>query len=136
LDEISSFEVIICGKINFHAHCFVKLGMKMDLWEKVGNVKQFLPCDVLFRVAHDYGCRAGKLPHVVSEEWATWEVGDVEPFYIGKISREDYNNTEIGMVIAPDSIVHRIQTGEYDFVYPTYKKKSFWDFFKCFRSSK
>ena len=34
---------------------------------------------------------------------------------------KEKTKAEVGIVISPDSIVHRMQTGKYDFVYPDYE---------------
>lgn len=39
---------------------------------------------------------------------------------VGKLEGQD-QKAEIGSIIPPDSIVHRMQTGKYDFVYPDFE---------------
>ncbi|MDP3661549.1 MAG: hypothetical protein Q8R17_01745 [bacterium] len=100
------------GDVAFYAHTFIKIGLKLRYWKKVGTVSQVEHPQVLFRNTNDYGNPAIK----VSEQWHVWKVND--PF--SKVGREDLRhlNTEIGVVVSPESIVHRIRTGKYDFVYP------------------
>jgi hypothetical protein len=110
LSEIVSDEVV------FFAHCITKLGIKLGYWEKVGNISNVGKLDnVLFRSSGD----VGNLQLKVSQNWWIWNVNQ-EQKWVGKL--EGGNRTaEIGRVIPPDSIVHRIRTGIYYFVYPEYE---------------
>lgn len=105
---------IVNGEVEFYAHCVTKLGLKMGYWEKVGNtddVGEF--DDVLFR-------SSGDDPQTkVSHNWWVWKIND-DQRHVGKIAGEN-RKAEIGSVIPPDSIVHRMQTGEYDFAYPDFE---------------
>ena len=86
----------------------------MGCWEKVGNIADVGNFDeVLFRSSVDN-------PQMkVSQNWWIWKINE-EQKLIGKLEGEN-KKSEIGSVIPPDSIVHRMQTGKYDFVYPEYE---------------
>ena len=105
---------IVKGYVEFYAHCVTKLGLKMGCWEKVGNIADVGNFDeVLFR-------SSGDNPQMkVSQNWWIWKINE-EQKLIGKLEGEN-KKSEIGSVIPPDSIVHRMQTGKYDFVYPEYE---------------
>lgn len=102
---------IVNGEVDFYAHCVTKLGLKMGYWESVGNISNVGNFDnVLFR-------SSGDNPQTrVSENWWVWKINE-EQKPVGKLAGEN-RKAEIGSVIPPDSIVHRMQTGKYDFVYP------------------
>lgn len=107
---------MVKGEIQFYAHCVTKWGIKLGYWEKIGNVVDLgnIP-HILFRGTRDSGNPEIQL----SSSWYIWSIG--EPFkYVGNLVG-DYQNAEIGSVIPPDSIVHRMKTGEYDFIYPGYE---------------
>ncbi len=105
---------IVYGEVEFYAHCVTKLGLKMNYWESVGNISNVGDFDhVLFR-------SSGDNPQMkVSHNWWVWKINE-EQKPVGKLNGVNLK-AEIGSVIPPDSIVHRMQTGEYDFVYPDYE---------------
>jgi hypothetical protein len=106
-------EIVQC-EVEFYAHCVTKLGVKMGYWEKVGNIANVGNFkEVLFR-------SSGDNPQTkISQNWWVWKINE-EQKLVGKLESEN-KKSEIGSVIPPDSIVHRIQTGEYDFVYPEFE---------------
>ena len=106
---------IINDQVDFYAHCVTKWGIKLGYWTKYGNVAEVGKVDTLFRTSGDHG----NLSIVISENWWVWKVNEPRK-YVGKLEGEN-RNAEIGSVIPPDSIVHRMRTGKYDFVYPQYK---------------
>ncbi len=105
---------IVNGEVEFYAHCVTRLGLKMGYWESVGNIMSVVNFDnVLFR-------SSGDNPQTkVSQNWWVWKINE-EQKPVGKLKAEN-RKAEIGSVIPPDSIVHRIRTGKYDFVYPEFE---------------
>lgn len=111
---------IVNGEIEFYAHCVTKLGLKMGYWESVGNIGETgNTISILFRDTNDYGSKPGEQIKI-SHKWYVWRVNDNDFTRVGKLEGEN-RKAEIGIVISPDSIVHRMQTGEYDFVYPEFE---------------
>lgn len=110
---------IVSQEIDFVAHCVTKLGLKMGLWEKVGNEVYNGKIHTLFRDTNDYGSKPGEQIKI-SDNWYVWKVGDTDFNSVGKLVGEN-QKAEIGVVINPMSIVYRMRTGQYDFVYPGYK---------------
>jgi hypothetical protein len=105
---------IVNGEVEFYAHCVTRLGLKMKFWEKVGSIAEIGNFQkVLFR-------SSGDNPQTkISQNWWVWTINE-EQKPVGKLEGEN-RKAEIGSVIPPDSIVHRIQTGKYDFVYPEFE---------------
>lgn len=105
---------IINGEIEFYSHCFIKLGLKMKFWEKVGNVGDVGDFqELIFR------CSGDNPQTKVSQNWWVWKINEEQkPF--GKLVGEK-KKSEIGSVIPPDSIVYRMKMGKYDFVYPEFE---------------
>lgn len=105
---------IVNGEVEFYAHCVTKLGLKMGYWESVGNISDVGNFDnVLFR-------SSGDNPQTrISQNWWVWKINE-EQKPVGKLAGEN-RKAEIGSVIPPDSIVYRMQTGKYDFVYPEFE---------------
>lgn len=105
---------IVNGEVEFYAHCVTKLGLKMGFWESVGNISDVGNFDyVLFRSSGDNPKKR------ISQNWWVWKINE-EQKPVGKLTGEN-RNAEIGSVIPPDSIVYRMQTGKYDFVYPEFE---------------
>ena len=103
---------VLQGDVLFHSHVFLKLGVKLGFWAKIGTADVDRKREVLFRDSSDYGN-----PDIaVSKNWFVWKInGDQR--YVGALSPE-FESAEIGVVVPPDSLVHRIRHGSYDFAYP------------------
>tara|TARA_R110002124_G_scaffold239758_1_gene404914 strand:+ start:175 stop:657 length:483 start_codon:yes stop_codon:yes gene_type:complete len=113
IDATPKLSEIVKGEIEFYAHCVTKWGIKLGYWESVGNISDVGEFNVLFRTSGDN-------PQTkISRNWWIWKINE-EQKQIGKLEVEN-RKAEIGSVIPPDSIVHRMQTGKYDFVYPEYE---------------
>jgi len=105
---------IVNADVEFYAHCVTKWGLKLGLWKKEGNIQNVGEIDhILFR-------SSGDEPKIkTSNNWWIWKINEPQK-QIGRLTGEN-KLAEIGSVIPPDSIVHRIRTGEYDFVYPDFE---------------
>jgi hypothetical protein len=106
---------LVKGEIEFYAHTILKIGIKLGYWTKVGKAKEVGKVDATFRCSSDYGDPVIK----ISKRWWIWKVNE-EFKYVGELTEED-KKAEIGVVIAADSIVHRMRTGYYDFVFPEFE---------------
>jgi hypothetical protein len=105
---------IVKGEIEFFAHASVPIGVKLGYWSKVGHVSEVGTVDVYFRDSNDFGNPQIKC----SQNWHVWKIN--EPFVdVGEL-KGSYQQAEIGVVVAPQMLVHRMRTGSYDFVYPGY----------------
>lgn len=111
---------IVNGDVEFYAHCVTKLGLNMNLWEKVGNTSEVGDTThILFRGTADYGKWIGDEPIKMSIKWYVWKIN--EPFRnVGKLEGEN-RKAEIGVVVNPYDIVERIKTGKYSFFYPNFE---------------
>ncbi|MBN2777381.1 MAG: hypothetical protein JXR36_07050 [Bacteroidales bacterium] len=113
IDNPDLFE-IVGGEVDFYAHCITKLGLKMKYWEKVGNIKD------VGNVENILFMSSGDNPQTkISNNWWVWKINE-EQKHVEKMEGEN-RNAEIGSVIPPDSIVHRMRTGKFDFVYPEFE---------------
>jgi hypothetical protein len=120
IDTNPDLSEIVNGEVEFYAHCVTKLGLKMNYWESVGNIANTgNTTNILFRDTNDYGSKPGEQIKV-SNNWYVWKINDNDFTRVGKLEGEN-RKAEVGIVISPDSIVHRMQTGKYDFVYPDYE---------------
>jgi hypothetical protein len=114
IDSKPDLSEIVKGEVEFYAHCVTKWGVKMDLWEKVGHINEVGSLDhILFRDTNDYGAKPDGTIVNVSDEWYVWHINDEDFTHIGKLF-DKYRKAEVGLVINPVSIAHRIRTGEYD----------------------
>jgi hypothetical protein len=107
---------IIKGEIDFYAHCVTKAGIKMGLWDLVGNISDVGDTEnILFRSSEDYGNPEIK----ISQDWWVWNI-NMEASKVGKLKGEN-RRAEIGCVVTPKAIVDRMQTGKYNFKYPDFE---------------
>jgi hypothetical protein len=111
---------MVKGKVEFYAHVMIKWGIKMDLWDKVGNVKEVGPLDFYFRMTDDYGRKAGEEPVRISHNWYIWKPNDPEFTFVGTLKGE-HRNAHWGVVVNPVSIVGRIRTGQYNMAMPGFE---------------
>lgn len=112
--ESPDLEEIVSGEVEFYAHCVVKWGVELGFWEKIGNHPEVGDLDILFKTTKDD--RREK----ISRNWKVWRMNG-EPWSEKVLSKESRNADE-GSVNPPNSILHKIQTGEYDFVYPGFEQ--------------
>ncbi|MBC7411076.1 MAG: hypothetical protein H7331_01305 [Bacteroidia bacterium] len=111
---------IVNEEIEFYTHCVTKLGLKMNLWEKVGNTTEIgNTTQIFFRGTSDYGVWIGEEPIRISEKWYVWRVNHSFKD-VGKLEGEN-RKAEIGIVVNPLDVVERIKTGSYSFFHPSYK---------------
>ena len=121
LDANPDLSEIVNGEVEFYAHCVTKWGVKMNLWEKVGKAEIGSTEHILFRDTNDCGShKEGEEPIKVSDKWYVWHINDENFTRVGKLVGEN-RKAEIGVVINPASIVHRMQTGKYNFFYPDFE---------------
>lgn len=110
---------VVKDEVEFYAHCVTKWGIKFGLWQRIGNISDVGNVNVLFRDTNDYGSKAGEQIKI-SDKWYVWKINDEKFTRVGKLVGEN-QKAEIGVVVPPISIVHRMRTGKYDFVYPEYE---------------
>lgn len=120
-DYTPNLAEIVNGEIEFYAHCITKIGVKMNIWEKAGNIGEVgNTSDVLFRDTNDYGTVIGVQPIKVSNNWYIWRINDESFSRVGKLTGAN-KEAEIGIVVNPHEILNRIKTGQYSFVYPDFE---------------
>ena len=112
---------IVNDDVDFYAHCVTKFGIRMHLWDKVGNISDVGGTStILFRDTDDYGAKVGGENIKVSHNWFVWHINDNKFIYVGNLEGEN-RKAEIGVVVNPFDIVERIKIGHYDFVYPQFE---------------
>ncbi len=121
INEVPNYEELCAMEVDFHAHTMINLGVRENLFHQTGirgvvaDIK-----NILFRDTNDYGQWIGGEPIRISEKWYVWHINDELFTCVGKLVGEN-RKAEIGVVINPHSIVHRIQAGKYDFFYPDFE---------------
>lgn len=113
-ESLGDVEQIVRGAVDFYAHVFLKIGLKKKYWLKVGNSKETGDMNIYFRNSNDFG----NPKIMISHDWHVWKLNEAF-IRVGKLTG-NYRFADIGVVVPPDSLVHRMQTGCYDFVYPDY----------------
>jgi len=112
---------IINGEVDFYAHCVTKLGIKMNIWEKTGNIKEVGDTSkILFRGTSDYGSGMGEEPIKNSNNWYVWRINDEDFTQIGKLKGEN-REAFIGLVINPLGIIELLKGKKYPVNYPDFE---------------
>ncbi|MCL2313506.1 MAG: hypothetical protein FWC41_13705, partial [Firmicutes bacterium] len=87
IDANPNLSEIVNDEVEFYAHCVTKLGIKMNLWEKVGSAKEIGSLNhILFRSTTDYACKADEEPIKVSYNWYVWRINDDNFTRVGKLT--------------------------------------------------
>lgn len=112
---------IVDGEVGFYAHCVTKLGLKMKLWEKIGNTTEAgNTVQILFRDTNDYGSVVGEKPIRVSQKWYVWRINDRNFTRVGKLEGEN-RHAYIGLVISPLGIIELLKGNKYPVNYPDFE---------------
>ena len=110
---------IVSGEIDFYIHCTTKAGIKMNLWNKIGNNKNIGETNhILFRSTNDYGVKPGEKPITVSTEWWVWRINEKQK-YVGKLEKE-YQKSYIGLIVGPFVLLELIKDYRYSINYPSF----------------
>jgi hypothetical protein len=110
------------SEIEFYAHVFLKWGVQMGLWEKVGNVpiESDLVQPIFRTVPLDKHIEKGQITFCKTDDWLAWQAGqsfdDRKP--IGNLS-EETEKYFLGSIMAPHDIIERMKSGSYNQPYFT-----------------
>lgn len=99
---------IIEGPIDFFAHCFIKVGVRLELWERIGHFDDIGGISPQFRSSKDFGRDEIK----ISDRWEVWTLGQSRRF-VGRLNA-DLVAAEPGEVFPPSEIVYRMRFGRYE----------------------
>ena len=112
---------IINGEVEFYAHCVTKSGIKLNLWEKVGNNANIGDIrTILFRDTNDFGTKVGEAPIKISNNWYVWRINDDNFTRVGKLEKEN-RDAYIGIVINPLGILELLKGNKYPKSYPDFE---------------
>ncbi len=121
IEAIPDLSDIVSDEVDFYAHCVIKFGIKMGLWEKVGNVSNIGKLDnILFREAGDYGYKQGEIPIKVSNDWYVWKINDTEFTQVGKIEGKN-RHAYIGLIFNPYGVIELLKGNKYPVNYPDFE---------------
>lgn len=99
-DSLPTLHEVINDNVDFYAHCVTKFGLKMNLWNKIGSIKDVGDIkDILFRGTEDSGSQPGE-QIILSNRWYVWRINDKDFTIVGKLEGE-YRKAEIGVVVKP-----------------------------------
>ncbi len=120
-EELPDVKELLSGKIDFHAHTMINVGVKQGLFhqESASTVYPDI-ANIVFRGTLDYGKKIDGKLITKSDNWRIWHINDKDFTDVGKLVGEN-RNAEIGIVIPPNAIVERIKTGKFNFVYPDFE---------------
>lgn len=113
-------EVVNSG-VEFYAHCVTKSGLKMNLWEKVGNIANVGDISrILFRDTNDYGSKIGEEKIKLSDNWYVWRINDENFNLVGRLEGEN-RHAYIGLVINPLGVIELLKGYKYPPNYPDFE---------------
>jgi hypothetical protein len=122
IDFKADLNEIVNDGVDFYTHVVIKWGVQMNLWEKIGKIKEVGKVQPLFRRSDDYGIKVGEKMTEISERWQVWKINETMKF-VGKLEGEN-QKAEVGGVEPPDAVLERIWTGKLNMMYPGYDKTS------------
>lgn len=113
-DEDIEIKEIVRSEIEFYAHVDIRYGVQLKLWEKIGAEKledNLIP--PTFRSTEDIGAEVE-----ISKKWFLWKMnGDHES--VGELKGKN-TSIDLGLIVIPQDILDRMETGKYKFKYPDY----------------
>jgi len=109
--EEPSFEQVSAHD-GFFAHVFLKAGETLKLWERIDRSRPVVPepFPVVWTI---YSDKDQNLE--VSKNWQVWRTNEEMRM---PISQEELVNSELGLVVSPTQIVHRIEHSAYSLKHP------------------
>ncbi|MBT2621907.1 hypothetical protein [Chryseobacterium sp. ISL-6] len=111
---------IVNDEVLFYAHSVTDFGLKLQLWEKIGNTDEVGNTrDILFRGTSEYGEMINNELIRISDKWYVWTINN-DFIDVGKLEEQN-KKAEIGIVVNPYDIVDRIKIGRYNFFYPDFE---------------
>jgi hypothetical protein len=114
MDAQPAVDEITKDSVDFYAHTVLKPGIIRKIWKKFGKSPDIGGLAILFRGTNDILDPKVK----VSKNWHVWEIAGPSR-RVGELVG-DNQKAEIGAVMPADQIVHRMRTGKYSYVYPSY----------------
>jgi hypothetical protein len=110
---------IINDEVTLYAHCVTKLGIKLKLWERIGNTTEIGDVDqILFKDTRDYGRMENDEPILISKNWYIWHIN--KKFKnVGKLEGEN-KKAHIGLIINPLGIIELLKGNKYPINYPDF----------------
>lgn len=112
IGQIVSLQELENSGVDFFAHVMLKLGEKIGCWTRRGNAAAPSFNEIVFRDTNDYGNPEIK----ISNDWWVWTANKPSK-HIGRLTSQ-FIDSHIGIVISPDQIVKRMESGRFQFVYP------------------
>lgn len=121
IDSNPNLVEIVNDEVDFYAHCVVALGVKMKLWNKVGNTTEIGDItQILFKDTNDYGVWVDGEPIKISTKWYIWKINDKDFTKVGKLEG-DNRNAYVGIVINPLGIIELLKGNKYPINYPDFE---------------
>ena len=114
IDEEPELSEIVKGEVDFYSHCMTSAGIKRELWEKTGNIKEVGEIEhIFFKDKMDY------TREDIEDDWRIWRINQ-DIIHVGRLSEENKKGF-LGLVFTPESILHKIRTGICRGVYSKYE---------------
>ena len=114
-DSNPSLDEIVADEIVFAVHCDSTYGIKLGLWDKIGNIEN-IKADNIYFLSVDQDTYSREY----SERWVVWQLGDTQRTFIGRLP-EKYWNGNIGTVMPVELVFKYIKTGAVDICFPLFK---------------
>lgn len=108
-----NLDAIVSDEVLFYAHCAADFGLKLKVWDKVGNISDVgNPGAILFRSSDDYARKLGQEPIKISHDWYIWRITDRKFTRVGKLEKEN-RKAFVGLVFNPYGILELAKGNEY-----------------------
>lgn len=121
LQENPDINEIINDNILSYVHCATKFGIKLNIWERIGNSSNIGDIStIIFKDTNDYGHKKDEEPIKISNNWHIWHIGDEKFTKVGKLEGEN-RHAYMGLVINPLGIVEIAKGNKYPSNYPDFE---------------
>lgn len=133
IEYIPNIKDIVVDDVICYAHTFIKIGLQMNIWDRVGNCKISYDINtekILFGVAQETIVNMSNISVSYVNpltNWYIWAISNSSRHYV-KLPDCLINMIELGRVMPYDEIINRIEFGYYKctaFEYDIIKRKPF-----------
>lgn len=107
----AELERLLAERPSFVAHVVIPVGIKHGVLVPAGRVAPPGQCDTWFRQANDYGNQSAE-----SANWSVWQPS--KPMTRVTHLSPEQREYEVGLVVNPHDVLHRLRRGAYEFFYP------------------
>lgn len=110
LNSMPSIDEIVNDEVSFYVHTFIRVGMHLGIWYKVGKCKDVGDTsNIFFKIYSDVNF--GLTGQTKSYNWSVWRINCKWEF-LGEM-KDEFRDYNMGFIYSYQNIVEKIKTGKF-----------------------